>query len=495
MNGIDKKKYETICRYCDKVLLENKANKVTIAIRWLHVLRWHPEYLKSYNYLFNKSKIQEIIKFRVGLFLRYFLVLIKNLLRSFFHKSYWYRSHALPKKVDVLFVSHLLTKNEALQENDFYFGSLVDSLKSHGYNSAVVLIDHTTGFQRYKISGWGKQNAPRLILSKVLPLYEEIKLYFIQWKEHLRLNSYQVNLSGFHKKIAKEASIHVLSPSTTSTLRLTKQIQKLLKELEVKIIVTTYEGQAWERLIFSIARANNSNVKCIGYLNAAVFEFQHSIRRSLSMTYDPDIILTPGDISKGHLEGLYNNNTLIDVLGSSRFQKLGINQARKINTKTCLVAPEGILSECNIMFEYSILCAIRYPEINFIWRLHPRLNFTDLLKINSKLKKLPSNIILSTNTLEEDISSSTHILYRGSTVVISSISLGLIPIYLKIKDELGIDPIYNCKRGRIVVQKVSDFAKAIEVDHNKADIKYLTAYGRSFFMPFDVIIFKKFLID
>ena len=147
------------------------------------------------------------------------------------------------------------------------------------------------------------------------------------------------------------------------------------------------------------------------------------------------------------------------------------------------------------MFEYSILCAIRYPEINFIWRLHPRLNFTDLLKINSKLQKLPSNIILSTNTLEEDISSSTHILYRGSTVVISSISLGLIPIYLKIKDELGIDPIYNCKRGRIVVQKVSDFAKAIEVDHNKADIKYLTAYGRSFFMPFDVIIFKKFLID
>jgi hypothetical protein len=493
MNSIDKKNYVNICKCCDSVLLDTNATDTTIAIRWLHVLRWHPEYLISYNYLFNKSKIINIFVTRLFYLLRYLLVLLKNLVRSIFNKNYFYQSQEIPKKVDILFVSHLLKKNQSNQMNDFYFGLLSDSLKSIGYTSAIVLIDHTAGFQNHTISSWGKTNSPRLILSKVLPFFEEIKLYLTQFKEFIRLKKYQDNFFGFQRKIIIEASFQSLSPNTSSTLRIATQIQKLLTKLEVKTIVTTFEGQAWERLVFSFARANNSNIKCIGYLNATVFEFQHSIRRSLLQTYDPDVILTPGTISKEDLEGVYGQNTLIEVLGSNHFQKNDLIQARKLKVKTCLVAPEGVFSECNVMFEYSFECAFQNPDINFIWRLHPRLNFNDFLKRNSKFKKLPPNITLSSNSLEDDIYSSTHIIYRGSTVVIASISLGLIPIYLQIKDELSIDPLYNCQHGRLIVKKASDLIKAMQVNHNDSTIKYLLDYGRSFFVPFDEKVFKKVL--
>ena len=83
--------------------------------------------------------------------------------------------------------------NQSNQMNDFYFGLLSDSLKSIGYTSAIVLIDHTAGFQNHTISSWGKTNSPRLILSKVLPFFEEIKLYLTQFKEFIRLKKYQDN--------------------------------------------------------------------------------------------------------------------------------------------------------------------------------------------------------------------------------------------------------------------------------------------------------------
>ena len=489
MNEINNKRYESICDSCDQILLENKANRVTIAIRWLHVLRWHPEYLKSYNYLFSNFKKNKKFKFQFGRFFRYFMVTCKNLLLSILSNKYWKSSHSLPKKIDVLFISHLLTKNEVLHQNDFYFGAIADSLKSSGYSSSIVLIDHTSGFWGKNVSSWGKKNANRLVLSKVLPFFDELKIYFSQFKEFFRLKANKVNFSGFQREIVKEASFHALSPSTSSNLRTAHQIKTLLKQLEIKIIITTYEGQAWERLVFATARDIMPNIKCVGYLNAGVFEFQHSLKRSLRELYDPNFIFTPGYISKVELDGIYEN-TLIEVFGSNHFQKLNSIQSDYVTNKTCLIAPEGILSECVIMFEYSILCAIQFPEVNFIWRLHPRLDFSEVFKFNLKLEKIPENIVLSQNTLDKDLSSSTHILYRGSTVVVSSITHGLMPIYLKVKDELNIDPIYNCKYGRQVVEEVSDFKKAIDFNHSQSNKKYLEDFGKNFFIPFDTSVIE-----
>ena len=98
-----------------------------------------------------------------------------------------------------------------------------------------------------------------------------------------------------------------------------------------------------------------------------------------------------------------------------------------------MVIPEGIIEECISLFSFSLEAAKICPNIKFIWRTHPLVSLKKLIQNNSNFRKLPENIILSTNTLNHDISTSKYVLYRGSTAIIQSSASGLIPIYLSKK--------------------------------------------------------------
>ena len=56
-------------------------------------------------------------------------------------------------------------------------------------------------------------------------------------------------------------------------------------------IITTFEGHAWERLVFRSAREVCPQVKCLAYQHAPIFKNQHSIRRFIGNTYEPDYTL------------------------------------------------------------------------------------------------------------------------------------------------------------------------------------------------------------
>ena len=77
--------------------------------------------------------------------------------------------------------------------------------------------------------------------------------------------------------------------------------------------------------------------------------------------------------------------------------------------------------------------------------------------IQGDLQNLPENITLSSNSLKEDIALSTYVLYRGSTVAISAISEGLIPIYVDNGDEQDLDPLYQCSEGKYIVKDSLEF--------------------------------------
>src|SRR3989304_8570921 len=122
---------------------------------------------------------------------------------------------------------------------------------------------------------------------------------------------------------------------------------------------------------------------------------------------------------------------------------------------TCLVIPEGLDTECNILSDFSIKCARVCPEVRFIWRLHPLVNWKYLSARNAKLKTLPKNIVLSQLTLDEDIGRCNWALYRGTTAIVQAVMAGLRPIYLQLPEELTVDPLYELKYRRINVTNVS----------------------------------------
>ena len=238
--------------------------------------------------------------------------------------------------------------------------------------------------------------------------------------------------------------------------------------------MVTYEGHAWERIMFSNARKVKPEIKCIGYQHSRIFRMQHSLHRSLGKDFDPDIILTSGTIGKNYLRSFKNlNSTKIIVIGSDRFNHF--KKFKKVikcnlNKNTCLVIPEGLISECLSLFKFSLIYASKYPDFNFIWRLHPEMSFKELRLYSNIFDKIPNNITISNKAIEEDVEKSNFALYRGSTAIFIAILRGLSPIYLKLKNEINIDPLYYINDKSHIIQTIEHMNKLINKDLNLKEI-------------------------
>jgi hypothetical protein len=482
---MNKRQYKTVCELCDKVLLDVRSTKVTIAISWLHISRWHPHFLKNHNSLFGEYIQLRVAVVHVLQSIRYVATSLFYIIKSVWKKKYWHCSHSLPKKLDVIFFSHLMNKNEVGLDRDSYYGNLTDSLLCEGITSIIVKIDHTKNGCDQTAMNWSGVNTPRLILSKVLPFCDELRILFLQYVECIRLIKYSFDYSGLYRRVLSETSIFALSPNTADTLRIARQVEVLLTKVQPKCVVLTYEGFAWERLVFSSIRELDSGIKCIGYQHAAIFKSQHSLLRRMPSIYNPDIVLTSGKVTERQLKSVFDNSkTIVECLGSRQASLSSMRVNHNKYKKTCLVVPEPFKSETEILFDFSISCAEKYPDIVFIWRLHPITNFDNLIKNSPHFSKLTDNIIFSEETLEFDTLRSSFVMYRGSTAVIKAISNGVIPLYIQQRNELSIDPIHNYKKTKSVIINEIELKHAMDDEYNEVSLRELSLYGRKYYTPF-----------
>ena len=469
-------------------MLQGKGTSIeTVAIPWLHVIREHPTFLKNYENLFADQRKKLSVQNQIITFFRNKLKNARNfltfLLRS--NKIYLYKK-LLPKKVDFLFVSHAMSLCRLSRSSDFYFGQIPQRLKEKGFSVLIALLNHT-GYQKIMQNhSCNKHQVPRIILADFLRFQDEAKFYFRLRNESKRLKKAARNQTrGLLKKILLRASEEALSKGAFDALRIGSQIEQLIKRTRAKTIILTHEGHAWERVAFAMAKKANPDVRCVGYQHSAIFRLQHAIKRDLSMEYNPDIIVTAGYLGKKQLERLPGfKDKAIRILGSPRCAQSNSNRfiRRDKNKRTCLVLPEGILSECMLLFEFSLGYANYNPEFNFIWRLHPIINYQDLFFKNRKLKKLPRNIEISKKSITDDMANSDYVLYRGSTAAVQAVALGLIPIYLIQKNELVIDPLYQHKKNINRVQTLKQFHRVVTSKKYEAkNIKKLKSYALKIF--------------
>jgi hypothetical protein len=485
VQNIKRNQYQDLCKSCDRILLDSSATKRTMSIGWLHILRWHPESFAQYNCIFENLGFIRDKFLQLNRLCRYRSISFVRILRSIFQRKYWNSYGFIDKEVDILFISHLVNRDLIGSDDDFYFGNLPNQLKLQGLNSIISLIDYTRDAQNLTSNGWNKCIVPRLVFARILPFFSELKIHILQQIERRRLKKIQINDSDIFNRVLKEASIQALSNGTSNALRLGEQVKKLLKMHNPKFIIITYEGYAWERLVFAVAKEVSPNIKCIGYQHTAIFESQHSMISTLPTSFNPDFILTTGEITKQLLKEKFEKFQIqVKTLGSPRASNFDSDMPypKNENNSVCLVLPEGSFSECNILFEFSLECAKKMPDVHFIWRLHPLIDFDAVIRRNSKLSKLTNNITLSKNSLDKDISISSFALYRGSTAIISAISRGLVPIYLTQKEDVySIDPIYNFKKLKKEVSLPSDFGRIMNSNFNRADLIDLINYGKGFY--------------
>ena len=495
------------------LLLSPDSPPERIAISWLHIIREHPEFLAKYSFLFEpEPSLRSLVRKTIWEFSYAAGYLWRCFSGLFSEGMLWYTTESRAKSADVLFLSHLLNPSHIGQDQDFYFGSVPIDLTNYGVSTAIALINHTNNHPRQLANQYSRIAPPRIILSSWLSVAEEISFLRRLAREKQALGKLVERLpKGLQRSLAACAAIEALSSATATNLRLYQQISSLVRILQPKALVVTFEGHAYERIAFHAARSAMPNIICIGYQHAAIFWYQHAIRRMLAPKYNPDHILTAGVVAQ---QQLLNSETLtgipISVLGSPRsteaMAQLKMEPsplAYQINTDrpACVVIPEGIESECKRLFTFAIECALALPHINFIWRLHPIIEFKTLLKYNQRLHIRPPNVELSDKTLEADIGRCQWALYRGTTAVVQAVMGGLTPIYLQIRDEMTIDPLYEIEKGKFVVQTPAEFVAVVGKLSRRSNTTHhqehadLVDYCSKFYVPMDFRVLEKIIRD
>ena len=458
--------------------MAGSATVETVAIPWLHVIREHPALLEKYTNIFDTpNRTQSAAYYLLGRG-RAFAVIARQFIRLIQDNGHlWFCGKKIPSSVDYLFISHLLSPSQSSNSDDFYFGDIPEKLAAHGYSVAIALINHSGKSATPIRNLWEKSRVTRIILSDSLSLYDEIVLYQRLRKESNRLRAEAMRQSGsLERMVYLRSAEEALSSGALGALRVASQIRRLVAQTCAKTVVITHEGHSWERTVIATARMANPSVRCIGYQHAAVFRLQHALRRNLSSEYNPDQIVTAGLAGKKQLDASPRlQNIPITILGSNRAisqTKRTCATKRPIKKRigkgtVCLVLPEGIPSECQCLFNFSIACSKKFPNIRFIWRLHPLVNFQKLRHRNCELKKLPPSISISGNSLVNDFARSDVVLYRGSTAAVQAIAAGLRPIYLQAKKELSIDPLHEIKKYITKVENIQEFGNAINIAKRK----------------------------
>jgi len=487
---LEEEKYKLLCQTCDSILLAEDAKTETIAISWLHVMREHPLFLCQYDCLFTKTSFWETFASNLYRTLKKLLQSAKLIFHLFkMTNRFWIGELKKQHSYDVIFVSHLLNISDLSVEDDFYFNKVPQDLLDKDIKVLIVLINHTSLSNKVINHTIKTLSIPRLVIPEFLPISEEIRIWKRTNKESNNLRkSAKYESNEFRKSVLKKSALEASSNSTKTSFRIAGAIREIIKKSHPKAIITTYEGHAWERLVFATARTINQEIRCIGYQHAALFRLQHAAKRSAGALYDPDLILTAGPVTLRQLKSSQSfTGTKFDILGSNRSLKISQPKLREM----CLVLPEGILKECEILFSFSLQCAISCPSVHFIWRLHPIISHEMLKQCGVEFTNLPSNIEISSQNFVDDIARSKWALYRGSTAIITATANGVIPIYLAQTRELSIDPLYEISESHPYIETPHQFLDVLEAAVLNPE---LVNYCNEFYSPFDVSVLADQLI-
>ena len=219
--------------------------------------------------------------------------------------------------------------------------------------------------------------------------------------------------------------------------RIGQMISEIILTIKPRVIIHTFEGHGWERIVAATAHALPTPAHVIGYQHAVLFPGDKSLYHDHGGGTVPDHIFTTGDTTRDILtEDIKFFQGQISSLGSIKYKSSPPN----INFRaqgTCLFAPEGTLEEVRVMAQLAIDAARLNPAQTFVLRLHPVINPSDFNSMISAWQPIPSNFTLSTAPLDDDLDAASWICYRGSTVAFQGILAGLRPIYLNPDDSIA----------------------------------------------------------
>ena len=459
--------YERLATSCDRLLAAARSDRPRLAIGMLHVIHEHPSWLAQYRRVFDPAAapIRERPPVRQA---RDAYRMLRGVRRAMASGDRRAPLHGGP--LDVLIVSRLTHDSQLAGTDDFYFGAMPGLLRERGASVQVALIDHRAG----PASAAVDCGAGRMLLPASVPLRDEIAI----WRQcaHTRATLFEEARAArdpLDRRVAQLSAEQALAATTVENLRLYARIRTLCESLRPRNVLTTFEGDASERMIFLAARDSGAGSLCVGYQHTRLLPHSHAVRRMLgtpALPCDPDAVLTLGAETQSMLERADRRDTRYIVYGSHRRWPDG-SAARASRAPSCLVIPDAEPSEHRMLFDFSRSCARKLPGIRFVFRPHPAVNAELRAPAGGMSGSLPANLrVDGVEPLATQAASARCCLYRASSAVFHAVMAGARPLHLLGAHEIPFDPLTAMPEGRSSVRSVEDLARlAQETDWEGSD--------------------------
>jgi hypothetical protein len=419
----------------------HSTDPAVLSQRLLYLIRPHPVFADQYKFISSNNIFLAFIK-AVSLFTTFFIYAFI----SCFSRFTTLTAKGIDHRASSLFISHHV--NEQVLRDDFYFNTWTDFFLNRG---------ESVDFLYFEASPRNKfpDVRPNLkIRSSFVPLslgfFDEIKIFRLLFLASLKFfRSFVYSKNKLEKIIYLELFSQTFSKSSLINLRFYFVSLNKLQASNYKRVFFTFEGHAWETMLILAAQKTDKKLKTFGYQHSGVFKDQISLLDPISSII-PSGILTSGEGNNIFFMEYQKHGADIFSIGTSRTHEIKAltNQAEHV----CLLVPEGIDSEIDLMCNFVFECDALKNKISFIIQLHPASKNSKIVKnLIKKIQKTNDhiNISISNMPLEESINHAQYVLYRGSTAVVKCIMSGLIPLYLDTNRSDNIDPIYWIKKMHI----------------------------------------------
>ena len=455
-------KFKKICREYDLFLKNKNFFFEKFCFSFLHI-----KSSKSINTNFNKiiiyrNKIYRIIPTIFDIIINFFSFSPRHILNN-------------NRKSNILIFSSCINK-ENLKEVDFYLGHIVKNLNN---NFKITLVLRNLTFKGISKNDFNKKifkDIDVFLIRHKLNIFLELYFVYLYIKSLIKSNLF-IKKNNFSNFFSLNSLLNFCC-----NLRETHQFKNVLNSNDYKIFLTTYEGNAWERLFFYQSKKILPKITNIGYHFNYHLKHEHSIFRNLNKNFDPDIILTSGEYSKKKFfQKKFKCKNIINI-GTNKYLK-SENQKYSRSKKNILILPEGYIYETLLLYKFVSNFIDQNKNFKFTLRLHP------VLKNSCKKLFYDKRIKISSNSLLKDFKINKFALYRGSSSIISAAGNGVIPIYYSFKNELSLDPFFGLNKNIVYSDDFRKFNQILMSNNLNKNQKKIKKFSLDYYSDYN--LYKK----
>lgn len=343
--------------------------------------------------------------------------------------------------------------------DDFYYGTLPQQLEARGVSSVLLCGDTRERFDSAFAKAVLHHPQIRRVPEQLLvPVWAPLA---IAWRQlttaiALRRLARQADTDRF-AAVCAAACMGSVQPITLCNTLQFYIARSAVKRWRTGVFVTFYEGQPWERAAWHGAKAADPACILVGYQHTVLKPFSVSVVSPQRTPWEPavpNVVLCLGEVTRKMIaKGHEPFGSRLVVFGRCR---LAMDDRGPLlprpDRRTVLVIPEGILTECQLLFDVATQAASRLPDHRFIFRCHPVLPFTEIRAyLHEAPERLPNIEISEHNSLATDCARSSVALYRGSSTVLHAVLHGLKPLYVHDDRFPDADPLFALAQWRQTV--------------------------------------------